>query len=748
MRSFKILLLATAAFCAPCAALAQATQPSPPSPPPARSEVQDQEEAPPPEQEDSTAVGEVVVTARANDIRTSIDSISYSVTEDLQAASGTLADALRNIPSVDVDPQGNVSLRGDSGVVILVDGRPSGMLTGESRAQALLQLPADQYARIEVMTNPSAAYRPDGAGGVINLITRPTAPRRGATYSGSVRANVGNDGRYNYGANLAYTRDRLTLSGDVGVRHDAVRQESSRFRERYDPVSDLWLPSTQTQTVDGESDGLLIRLSAEYRVDDATQVTGEVRHNHFESNAFGLDLLESEDALGGVASSFRRSGDGGFSGDFSGATARLLRQFGEGHEWTNELRYDHGHGKFYQDGFVETLVPAAPPSWELLDNENIHSTLAFTSAYNRPLPGDAKLRAGYEFERFDMDFSTILARGPTEASATPDPLISNQFIVEQTVHALYATYERPFGDKLTAQFGLRLEQVLQDMDQVTSGTTDENDYFSAYPTLHVSYDLGDNQTLRGSYSRRVQRPQPFDLNPFLIYTDAVSYRSGNPDLEPQVTDSWELMWQRRVDQTFYQATLYYRDTTDAFTYVVTDMGGILVTRPENLGARSYLGLELVANGRLHPTLRYNASLSIFQQEIEAAGVPGGQDRSGTGASGRLSLNWQPTPDDFLQVSGLWIGETIGAQGTREGGQLINLGYRRKLTDRWAVQVTVRDLFDEFGEVVTYETPTLRDTTERLFGGRMSFIGLTYTFGNGQRREQPPAFDFSAPPTGG
>ncbi|WP_262423443.1 TonB-dependent receptor plug domain-containing protein [Brevundimonas denitrificans] len=141
-----------------------------------------------------------MVTTDPTAIRTSIDSTSYSLANDLQATTGSLADALRNIPSVDVDPQGGVSLRGDSNVTILVDGRPSGILSGPGRAQALLQLPADQYARIEVMTNPSAAYSPEGSGGVINLITRPTAPRAGVQSTGSVRLNVGDDGRWTRGS--------------------------------------------------------------------------------------------------------------------------------------------------------------------------------------------------------------------------------------------------------------------------------------------------------------------------------------------------------------------------------------------------------------------------------------------------------------------------------------------------------------------------------------------------------------------
>src|SRR5690606_34949867 len=147
--------------------------------------------------DEAASLDDVVVNAQPSEVRTSIDSISYSLANDLQATTGTLAEALRNVPSVEVDPDGNVSLRGDANVTILVDGRPSTQFNGASRGQMMLQIPASQYARIEVMTNPSAAYSPEGSGGVINLISKPNMPRVGATTTGSIRANVGDNGRYN-----------------------------------------------------------------------------------------------------------------------------------------------------------------------------------------------------------------------------------------------------------------------------------------------------------------------------------------------------------------------------------------------------------------------------------------------------------------------------------------------------------------------------------------------------------------------
>ena len=742
MKSIRHLLLigaaaTAAAMAAPAAA--QTTQ----SPPQGRPQTPAQKEP------EATAVGDVVVTGRTTDVRSSVDSTSYSLQNDLQAQSGTLADALRNIPSVDVDPQGNVSLRGDSNVTILVDGRPAGVLTGESRAQAVLSLPANQYARIEVMTNPSAAYSPEGSGGVINLISRPNAPRAGATTTGSVRVNVGEEGRWNLGVNGSTTRGRLTLTGDVGTRHDRALQSFDRTRDSLNPATGAVTQSRrQTQNVDGESDVQFGRINAEFRLNDQIQLTGELRGNMIENGGEGVETYDTRSPTGAPVGYYTRDGDFTFKGRNAGATARIVRRFGDqGHDWTTELRADRNRGHFSLTSAYDFDLPVSPPFYEQLDNRNSLTLLGFTSAYVRPMPNEGKLRAGYELESRDAAFDNANSRGATPTTLVPDPFVTNRLEAEQVVHALYGTYERPFG-ALSAQFGLRLEYADIELNQVTTGVTRGQDYFRAYPTLHLGYQISDTQQVRGSYSRRIQRPPPFLLNPFTSYQDPLNLRSGNPDLEPQETDAFELMWQRREGQTFYQATLYYRDTDKAFTEVATDIGGgVLLTRPENLGSRRDLGLELVANGRLHSTLRYQTSVNVFEQQIDAGAITGGQDRSGTTVTGRATLNWQPTADDFLQVSGQWNGEQLLAQGTREAAGIINLGYRRKINDTWAFQATVRDLLDEFGDTTTFETPNFRDRTERRFGGRAWYVGLTYNFGQGQRRQQDPQFDFSNPTPG-
>ncbi len=759
MSKHKLAPLLGAVLALPAgAALAQTAPTSPPASAPKQSQTSPAQPAPEMVEDKAATVADVVVTARANDVRTSIDSVSYSLADDLQAANGTLAEALRNVPSVDVDPQGNVSLRGDSNVTILVDGRPSAVLSGPNRADAVLQLPGSRYARIEVMTNPSAAYSPEGSGGIINLITKPTPPAAAGapgalattTSTGSLRVNVGDNGRWNLGASGSRQRGKLTLTGDLNYRYDEQNFAFDRLREQLDPITGaVTSTTTAVQENDMVQKGAFARFAAEYRLTDKTMLTGELRANRFEADAEAGGLFEIRDAAGGLTSAYSRDGVGGFKMDGWGVTARILQQFDtSGHEWSNELRYDRNDNENASLNVNVFSLPAAPTVYEDQKQVNAQETIGFTSAYTRPMDNGSKLRAGYELSRNRPDQDIVLRRGPTEGGLAFVPGLSNRFEAEQTVHALYATYERPFGEKLSAQFGLRLEQADIEVEDVTNAVRASQDYFRAYPTGHLQYQLTDTQTLRASYSRRIQRPQPTQLNPFVTYGDPLNLRSGNPDLEPQETDSFEAMWQMRRGQSFYQATAYYRDTTKAFTDVATDVGGgVLLTRPENLGARRDLGVELTASGRLYPTLRYNASFNAFRQQIDAAGIPGGRDREGEMLTGRLSLNWQATPKDFVQVMGFWQGDQLLAQGTRESGGMVNLGYRRKLNDSLSLQFTARDILNSFGGATTYDTPLFRERVDQDINLRAFYLGLTWSFGGGPRR-QPEQFDFSAGPTGG
>lgn len=677
---------------------------------------------------------------KRSEIESSIDRLSYSIANDLQGATGSLADVLRNVPSLEVDPEGNVSIRGDPNVIILIDGQPSGILRGANRGAALQQLPAGQYERVEVITTPSAAYGPEGTGGIVNLI--PKRVRRPGL-SGSARGSVGTRGRANGGISAAYSAGPTTLSGDAGARRDELSGSSDRTRERLDPRTDSFSVVRQRAASVTETGSGSLKARVERSLGKATRASLDMTHASSRSEARTRETYEaggfSEEAVVLRARNARSNLDL----DNSELRGRLTRQFGKSeHKLTIDASRQHSDS----DRMLRSNLLFGPGDDARIEEFRFSIAQSLTQLkadYARPMGDASTLQLGYEWERQHNRYGNSGAGGDGEQALAPLPSFTNRFVHDQSVNALYATFEHSMA-RLTTLAGLRLEQVRLELNQLTLGQRHSRAYFRAYPTLHLSYKLNDNEQLRASYSRRVQRPQGQDLNPFPEYRDPLNLRAGNPRLQPQQTDALELSWQRRVDSTFYQAALYHRHTRRAFTDVVEELdGGILLTTRQNLNESRALGLELVANRRLSPSLVLNASANLSWNEIESANLGFPQQRSAFQFGGRGSLNWQPSPRDNLQISGFLSGKTLRPQGFRAPSGMINLGYRHKFDDRISFVATVRDLLGNFGEAIVYRTPTFRDRVERRFGGRVAFIGLTYTLTANQRDRRDPAFDFEA-----
>lgn len=682
----------------------------------------------------------VTVTAAPQTLKSSIDRRSYSLANDLQKTSGSIGDALRNVPSVEVDVQGGISLRGDSNVTILVDGQPSALFSGPNRADALQQLPADQYDRVEVLTNPSAAFKPDGTAGIINLITKKN--RSSANQTGSVKANLGTDGRYNAGLNGSYSVKGLSLSGGASYRYDTSRSDSSTTYQFPDPITGALTPAHSTGQNNQASTSVSLYGSGDYDLDSKTRLSANLNHFQGRFDVHSTEAYRSDALTGPLALDYDTTGrfNGRYSADSGSAT--YLRKFsGQDHELSIRLSLNQFQQSFANPTAFTYQQPVQPDLFQNLSTDSVNRQAELKAEYKVPLPNKAKLVTGYEAE-IDWDrFGHLGLLGTTPANAAINPALTNVFKFDQQVHALYATYEQSFG-KLTALPGLRLEEVVIDTDQVTTRSGGGQDYFSAYPTLHLSYELDEHRQLKASYSRRVQRPSPQAFNPFRVYNSPTSFSEGNPGLMPEVTQSYELGYEFRKKKTYYLATLYYRDNAQLFTPIVRNLGGgVLLNTTENLGHSRNAGLELVANGQLTKTLSFNASTSLFWNEINAANLGILQTRSAFLMSGRANVNWQVTKTDFVQLNAYAFGKQLTAQGYRTSFVSLNLGWRHKFDEKLAGVVTVQDPFDSSRQRSVTDTPTLKEQTYLNFHRRGVFIGLTYALGSPNKRT-PETFDFS------
>jgi outer membrane receptor protein involved in Fe transport len=692
-----------------------------------------------------TVEGVTVTGASTQGFRSDIDRKSYGIASDLQTTTGSISDALRNIPSVEVDPQGNVSLRGDTNVTILLDGKPSGQFKGASAAQALQALPADSIERVEVITNPSAEFSPEGAAGIINLISKKTRKPGG---SGSVRVSLGDAGRRRIGLTSAYNSDKLTVSAEAEGGNDPQPVAGQDDREVLDGHGHVLAASQNANGSGTNVDWWSARVGVDYDVDKTLRLSGEARFSHFDIDSRFHQAFQGEDATGVVNQAFLAGGRGTFGRGDAEVQATARRSFG-GEDHTLTVNLDRERLDEERDlGDTQTIGLPAPSEAFFATRTFNHLTRSEAKAdYVRPMPADAKLKAGLDLRNDENSYDTAGRRGLSEAMSGPDAGQTNLFVYRQTVSAAYATYEQPLGD-WTVLGGLRVEAVDRHLDQVTVGQTADHRDIGAYPSLHLADKLSDTQQLTFSYSRRIQRPGPEDLNSFRIESDPVNFRAGNPDLKPQTTDSFEAGYQYRAGRAYYLASLYYRRNEHGVTDVVTALpNDAFLTTKLNLTASQAAGLELVANGHLTKTLSYTLSSNLYWNEIEATAQSLDQligfagRRHDFEVGGRGSLTWDPTPKDTFQFSASYNARRLTPQGYNTPVFLSYLGYRRRFADNLFGIVTIQDPFDTLRFRQVIETPTLREDRAIHQHIRGIFLGMTRTFGGAGKKPKEPGFDF-------
>jgi outer membrane receptor protein involved in Fe transport len=676
----------------------------------------------------------VTVTGSRPQVIDAPDRLSFNVANDLGAQTGSLADALRNVPGVEVDLEGKVSLRGDPGVTILIDGRPSGQLRGEGRGDALLSMPANQIERVEVITNPSAATSPEGSGGVINLITR---KQRASGTTGTVRANAGLEGRGSVSLSAARSRPGLSISGEAAYRRFTNEIVVTQDRERF-VTGGASLFSRQEQFHDNVAQGGNSRFGVEYDLDKTNRLTGEVSYRRNQLNSDRDERFTGN----AVEPGFTRLTEQEMQQRILGLRTSWRKTLpGKDHSLSVDLHHDTGGMNRELDG---RIAPAAGAViFERIDNDIDRNETRFKADYKKPMGENRSLDLGYEFEGSNADFDFTGARGAAPNALVSQANLTNRFDFSQDVHALYGTAQFNSG-KWEFQPGLRVEQVGLDLFQRTDNARYEQDYLRVYPTLHVGRALSERTKLRASYSRRIQRPGPFELNPYTFYVDARNIQRGNPNLKPEVTDAFETSLQYRKDATFLSLTGFYRRSRDMFTEILQTLpDGVLLQTRANLGRGSRLGADAIVNGRLSKTLNYQLSGTVQRIELDPRGIAGTFGKvSGVVGSVRGSVNWQPSPKDFIQISGNYQGKQLIPQGYRLGGGIVNVGYRRKIDDKLSLLVTGQNIFDSARQEIVINTPAFRDRLKFKVRGRAVLFGLAYNFGQGNsRRPQPQGFDF-------
>lgn len=671
-------------------------------------------------------------------MQTFIDRKVYTLTDDLQATFGTLSTVLTDIPSVNVDPDGVLTLRGDSHVLILVDGKPSALFSGSNAGENLQSFPAANIERIEVITTPPPQYRAAGAAGVINIITR-KAHKQGT--AGSVRVSKGSGGLSVASADSSYRSEKLSVSVDAGFRRDErLKTLESEIRSPLTPVTSTL--DTRTSLIEHRwRDVPSASANAQYAVDEKDSLSSSLSWVRTGGPRNYTQTTTTTDPSGTVTGLSQRLSLGHAPQTNYDERLGYVRQLARhGEELDFSLHRATSHQLTRYDYTDDTFLPAAAPNdTYLILNEHDVTTEAELD-YILPLSGARELKFGYLLEQDDYSFATTAGgRDSTTGGETLDPIATDDFRYQQRIQALYGSYKASAG-KWSFLGGGRLEYTSTDARVPTKATVSRSRYLDLFPSLHVERSLSQTSTVSFGASRRVTRPDPQQLDPNIDPEYTLILRAGNLNLLPEYTQSYELGYGVQGHRLSYQVTAYYRRNHDSTTGIVEYVGnGVSLSTQENFPRDDFAGLELAADGQLGSQLSYSLSGDLFQGQVDASalGIPG--VRSTHGVDAKLKLNYRLTVRDLAQLSFSRTDHRLSAQGFVSAMDVVNVGYRHQLRPNLAALATVSDVFNGQRTRTFVAGPGFTGDFVRAIRGPIIYVGLNYSFGS--RASKEPDFRY-------
>lgn len=690
----------------------------------------------------TTPVNNVTVTATRALLNTSIDRKSYDVTKDIMAQSGTASDVLKNIPSVEVDLDGNVSLRGSGDVMILINGRTSPLLGKLNKAEVLQQFPANTIERIEVITNPSARFKPDGTSGIINIVLKKSVK---GGWNGSVTANVGDRGRYNGSATLNYKPGKLNIFGNYGIRQDSRLRTNSIDREYFDATTQL-TSGYYTQSANSSTKPLthLATLGATYNPNKVNSfgLSGNFSNRDQLKNDLNTEIFYDKNHA--YKSYFDRLRyDPEFEKE-KDATAFWEHNFpGEDHTLRVELNISsskEGEDNHYQNQYH------FPGTNSTFDNTRIgqgDNQQQITIDYSHTISESSKLEAGYSgaFNQQDFDFYGEYYDIAT-AKFIMDKIKTNRFLFNQTIHGLYGTYQKNY-EKFGYSVGLRLEESIIRGNQVTKDTLIKNDYLKVYPTIHLAYELTDKSQLQLNYSRRVHRPEGDDINPFPEYQDPYNVRAGNAKLLPEIIHSVEFGYKWQNKSFSFVPSLYYRYKQNGFTQVTVPLNdSVLLTTQQNLSNDQSAGLELIFSAKAGKFFSSNLSTNLFYNQINATNLGYFDRKTIISFSTNFNSTFTITPTTMMQLSANYRSARLTPQGKNYPSFVLNSGVRQDLfKKKVSILLAVSDILRSLQQKSELNTTYLKQTSIGRRDAQIIYLGVSYRFGKLiKKQEEKMQFD--------
>jgi outer membrane receptor protein involved in Fe transport len=671
-------------------------------------------------------LNEVVVKGDKDMVVTNLDKQVINVDKDLSSSGGTALDVMQNIPALTVDIDGNVSLRGNSNVTILIDGKPSG-LSGLQSSDVLTAIPSSSIKSVELVTNPSAKYDPDGTAGIINIVLK---KKSNLGLNGIFNVSAGTGSKYNGSANLNYRTGDLNFFGNFGGRLSNDSRVGFTNRTFYNTGYNSYLNQNSSSAQKGNMAN--INLGTDYLLNDVNTFSFNFQYRQFYAPSGGSTNNTTVNDFNNNSIDYYAT--------INNAT-RLINSYNYTTSYKKEfdqkdqvLTADviYSNNSMNSDASTNNIFYSDGRTSSLIDNKtnNYNNEWTVQANYVNPLGDSNRLEAGFKsyFRHMGMDYN-FYNFDPNTNELVNNSDRSNNFDYKEQIHAIYGIYSGATGN-LKYQAGLRGEYASTDSKLLNNDLAFKNTYRSLYPSAYLAYDFTPLQELKINYSRRVDRPNPWQINPFINYSDSLNLSSGNPDLQPQYTNSYEFGYSTILFDFNITSSLFYKQTDGLMTRINTFIGnGVTETTWENISNQKNYGGEFIGNGSLFPWWRLNGNVSYYRRDINDANYTTNGNTHSYNWSARINSTWLLSKTFSFQISSTYNSKSVTTQGTNNAMYFTDLAIKNDFSRDLSMTLRVSDIFDTrkfAGETIGTNFISYSE------GHRISravFLGFTYNINN-------------------
>jgi outer membrane receptor protein involved in Fe transport len=675
----------------------------------------------------------VEVIAERTTVELRLDKKIYNVGQDLTVSGGTVSDVLDNVPSVSVDVEGNVQLRGNDDVRILINGKPSA-ITGLNSAEALQQLPAESIEKVEVITSPSARYDAEGSGGIINIILRRSKLQG---MNGALTANLGDPTRYGLNGNLNYRTGDVNIFTNTGYNYRKSPGNSFDNTVFFDENRNFTNSITEDEERERLRKGINSNVGVEWYVNETSSITQSIFIRSSDNSSETLNNFSQQDINLNRTGGFRLDEETEDDETFQYSFNYDKRFDDSGHNLTFAFQYENSEeieaSVIQQNDFISETVRTAE------DQRRVF----LQTDYVLPIGENHQFEVGYrgDFNRLETDYDVVFIQPTIDELGITNP--SNVLDFKETINAFYTQ----FGSKIeefSYLAGLRYESTRLIINQVESNDFARNNFDGFFPTLNLNYEITEKQSLSLGYNRRLRRPRSFFLNPFPSRSSPTNLFQGNPRLTPSYSNQVDFGYLNRFEKVTLNASIYFQRATDVITFITEDTGedtffdgqqvSILRRTPVNLAKNDRYGLEFTTNYR--PTKNWNLNGNFNMFNLITRGDFNGQNFDAENLSWFIRFNNKITLFKSIdwQTRFFYRGPRETAQSRSKGIASVSLAFSKDLfKEKASLALNISDVFNSSKRISETFTPFFENDSE--YQRRVRSVNLAFTYRFNQKKKR-------------